>query len=162
MQRSDTSSMSWSTIDPEKMLHVETKERKASQQAKSAMRGQRLRTSAIAAAMPSHSTMTIEAWPEPSQKRVGARHSISSPPAWVRSRAAKKFPRGTIPDGPTIAWLAPMIPAKTRMNTAPIARRTIHRGQRWVASPAIPENSRASVHSLRPSAFGVMGYRVSG
>lgn len=114
MQRIAVSSMSRSSWAGVNTRQVVTKDTKISQQAKSAMRGHRFRTTATAAMKPLHERKVIISELVPNQNRLGARMRASSVRENAWCSCVKNSASGAMPCGPTSAWPSRIIPAKMK------------------------------------------------
>ena len=101
MHTSATSSIKLSSCAGEKERHVDANDRKTSQQLKSAIRGQRLSTTATAESKPVHVSNVIMPEPVPNQNRLGARINASAGFgnvrwSWANSSSSCAIPLGAI------------------------------------------------------------------
>ena len=112
MATSASSSITRSGWVSENARHVVTKDRKIDQQTKSAIRGQRLRTSITAAARPHHPSTVIMPLLPLIQNRLGARRNATRAFGWASRNWASNPLTGVRPCGPINAPPSAMMPAK--------------------------------------------------
>jgi hypothetical protein len=96
----------------EKPRHVVTNESRQTQQVSNAMRGEKLRTSAMAAARPTAVTSEIMPEPELSQNRLGACKNAAMRWGTAAESCAKKSARGARPVGPAKSCPSLRMPEK--------------------------------------------------